>query len=217
MTTTTLIESRDSEADTAAFAAVRPRLFGIAYRIVNGAAEAEDVVQDTWLRWHGTDRRGVRNADAFLVTATRRLAINVVDSARARHEAPGGDWLPEPIDLTADPTVGVERDEAFELAVRTLLEKLSPTERAVFVLREAFDYPYRQIAEVLELSEVNARQLLVRARARLSSERRLPVSGGERRRLLAAFTTASQTGEVAPLEQLLADAAIASHELALAA
>ena len=110
-------------------------------------------------------------------TATKRLAINVTDSAHVRHEAIAGSWLPEPIDPTADPTAGVERDEALELAVRTLLEKLSPTERAVFVLREAFDYPYRQIAELLELSEVNARQLLVRARARLAAERRLPVSG----------------------------------------
>ena len=193
-----------SHSDAATFEAVRQRLFGIAYRIVGGSAEAEDVVQDTWLRWHGTDRREVRNADAFLVTATKRLAINVTDSAHVRHEAIAGSWLPEPIDPTADPTAGVERDEALELAVRTLLEKLSPTERAVFVLREAFDYPYRQIAELLELSEVNARQLLVRARARLAAERRLPVSGSERRRLLAAFATASRTGEVAPLEQLLA-------------
>ena len=206
-----------SEADTATFAAVRPRLFGIAYRILGGPAEAEDVVQDTWIRWHGTDRREVRNAPAFLATATTRLAINVADSARARHEVVAGAWLPEPIDPTADPTVGVERDEALDVAVRALLEKLSPTERAVFVLREAFDYPYRQIAEVLELSEVNARQLLVRARARFCSERRLPVSGGERRRLLDALATAFETGEVAPLEQLLVDEASASHDLVLAA
>ena len=168
-----------SEADAATFEAVRPRLFGVAYRILGGAAEAEDVVQDTWIRWHGADRREVRNAAAFLATASTRLAINVVDSARARHEAAGGAWLPEPIDLTADPTVGVERDEALELAVRTLSEKLSPTERAVFVLREAFDYPYRQIADILGLSEANARQLLVRARARLVER---ASSAGQRRR-----------------------------------
>lgn len=206
-----------SEADAATFEAVRPRMFGVAYRILGGAADAEDVVQDIWVRWHGTDRRGVRDPAAFLATATRRLAINVADSARARHEAAAGAWLPEPIDLSADPTVGVERDEALELAVRRLLEKLSPTERAVVVLREAFDYPCRQIAAVLELSEVNVRQILVRARARLCSERRLPVSGSEHRRLLAAFTTAAQTGDLAQLERLLADEVVASRPLTVAA
>ena len=206
-----------SEADAATFEAVRPRLFGIAYRIVGGSAEAEDVVQDAWIRWHGTDRHGVRNAAAFLATATTRLAINVIDSARARHEAPSRAWLPEPIDLTVDPTAGVERDEALELAVRTLLERLSPTERAVFVLRDAFDYPFWQIADLLDLSEVNTRQVVVRARARLSSARRVPVGPREHRRLLAALRAASRTGEVAPLEHLLAGDAAASHEVAVAA
>lgn len=206
-----------SETDAATFEAVRPRLFGVAYRIVGGAAEAEDVVQDTWIRWHRTDRRGVRDAGAFLTTATARLAINVVDSARARHEAPSSAWLPDPVDLTADPTAGIEQDEALELVVCALVEKLSATERAVFVLREGFDYPYRQIADLLELSEANARQLLVRARARLSSERRVPVSRGEHRRLLDALTTASRTGDLAPLEQLLAGEPVASAALTLAA
>jgi RNA polymerase sigma factor (sigma-70 family) len=206
-----------SEADAATFEVVRPRLFGIAHRVLGGPAEAEDVVQDTWIRWHRTDRREVRDARAFLATATMRLAINLVDSARARHEASGDAWRPEPIDVAADPAVGVERGEELELAVRALLEKLSPTERAVLVLRDAFDYPYRQIADVLELSEANARQILVRARARLSSGRRVPVSRSEQRRLLAAFTTASQTGELAQLEGLLAGEVAASRPLAVAA
>ncbi len=196
-----------SEADAATFEAVRPRLFGVAYRILGGAAEAEEVVQDTWIRWHGTDRRGIRNAAAFLTTASTRLALNVADSARARHETAGGAWLPEPVDVTADPTTGVERDEALELAVRTLSDRLSPTERAVFVLREAFDYPYREIAEVLGLSEANARQLLVRARTRLSGARRPTAGDGEHERLLAAITAAAQTGELPALERLLADEA----------
>ena len=191
-----------SDADVAEFEAVRPRLFGIAYRTVGGAAEAEDVVQDTWVRWHGTDRRAVRNAGAFLGTAATRLAINVVDSARVRHEAPTGSWLPEPLDLTSDPATAVERDDALASAAHTLLEKLSPTERAAYVLREAFDYPYRQIADVLELSEANARQLVTRARTRLAGERRLPVDDAEHGRLLAALTTASQTGDLTRLEQL---------------
>jgi RNA polymerase sigma-70 factor, ECF subfamily len=202
MTATALIDPAVSEEDAATFEAVRPRLFGVAYRILGGAAEAEEVVQDTWIRWHGTDRRVVRNATAFLTTASARLALNIADSARARHEAANG-WMPEPIDAGADPTVEVEADEALELAVRTLSERLSPTERAVFVLREAFDYPYRQVADVLGLSEANARQLLVRARARLASGRR-PAAGGDHRRLLAAFTAAADTGDLAPLEHLLA-------------
>jgi RNA polymerase sigma-70 factor (ECF subfamily) len=202
MTATALIEPAVSEEDAATFEAVRPRLFGVAYRILGGAAEAEEVVQDTWIRWHGTDRRAVRNATAFLTTASARLALNIADSARARHEAPNG-WMPEPIDAGADPTVGVEDDEALELAVRTLSERLSPTERAVFVLREAFDYPYRQLADVLGLSEANARRLLVRARAGLASGRR-PAAGDDHRRLLAAFTAAADTGDLAPLEHLLA-------------
>ena len=205
MTATALIEPAVSEEDAATFEAVRPRLFGVAYRILGGAAEAEEVVQDTWIRWHGTDRSAVRNATAFLTTASARLALNVADSARARHEASGG-WMPEPVDAGADPTIEAERDEALELAVRTLSERLSPTERAVFVLREAFDYPYRQVADVLGLSEANARQLLVRARARLASGCR-PAAGGDHRRLLAAFTAAADTGDLAPLEDLLAAAA----------
>jgi len=205
MTATALIEPAVSDEDAATFEAVRPRLFGVAYRILGGAAEAEEVVQDTWIRWHGTDRRAVRNATAFLTTASARLALNVADSARARHEAAHG-WMPEPVDAGADPTVEVEDDEALELAVRTLSERLSPTERAVFVLREAFDYPYRQVADVLGLSEANARQLLARSRARLASGRRA-AAGGDHRRLLAAFTAAADTGDLAPLEDMLASAA----------
>src|SRR3954447_19495731 len=170
MIATALIEPAVSEEDAATFEALRPRLFGVAYRILGGAAEAEEVVQDTWIRWQGTDRRAVRNATAFLTTASARLALNIADSARARHEAANG-WRPEQIDAGADPTVEVEDDEALELAVRTLSERLSPTERAVFVLREAFDYPYRQVADVLGLSEANARQLLARSRAPLASGR----------------------------------------------
>ena len=206
-----------SEADAATFEVVRARLFGIAYRVLGGAAEAEDVVQDTWIRWHGTNRREIRDAPAFLATATMRLAINVADSARARHESPSDAWRPEPIDLAADPAVRVERNDELELAVRTLLEKLSATERAVYVLREGFDYPYRQVADVLELSEANARQLLVRARARLGGERRRPVGRDEHRRLLAAFSAASQTGDLAQLEQLLAGEVVASGPLTVAA
>jgi RNA polymerase sigma factor (sigma-70 family) len=192
-----------SEADTVSFHTVRPRLFGIAYRVLGSAIEADDVVQDTWIRWQGTDRSKVRDAAAFLAATTMRLAINVGQSAHARREiciAPG---RVEPADFGADPSLGVEQREALELAVRTLQEKLSPTERAVYVLREAFDYPYRQIGVLLALSEANARQLGARARRRLAGERRRPVTAVEQQRLLTAFVAAARTGDVTPLEHLL--------------
>lgn len=139
------------------FVRVRPRLFGIAYRILGSAAEAEDIVQDVWLRWQATDRSVVLDPLAFLATATTRLAINVAQSARSRRETYVGPWLSEPVDTSSDPRLGAVRGGALEFAALLLLEKLSPTERAEYVLREAFDYPYRQIAEVLQLEEANTR------------------------------------------------------------
>lgn len=188
----------------AAFVAVRPRLFGIAYRMLGSAVEAEDIVQDTWMRWQTTDRTTVRDPPAFLATTTTRLAINLAESARSRHEACIGPWLPEPVDTSADPKLGAERAEALELAVLLLLEKLTPTERAAYVLREAFDYSYRQIAEILRVEEANARQLTKRARAHIAEGRRAAVNPAEQRRLLTAFVVAAQTGEVAPLETVFA-------------
>ena len=191
-------------ADVASFHTVRPRLFGIAYRVLGSPVEADDVVQDAWIRWQRTDRTTVRDAAAFLATTTTRLAINVGQSARARHETPIEPRPVEPVDTESDPALGAEQRDALELAVRILLEKLSPTERAVYVLREAFDYPYRQIADLLALSEVNARQVLTRARRRLSGEPCRTVRAGEQQRLLDAFVAAAQTGDIGDLEQLLA-------------
>ena len=122
--------SRAMDDGLSAFVKVRRRLFGIAYRMLGSAAEAEDVVQDVWTRWQSTDRRVVRDPQAFLATTTTRLAINVLQSARARHESYVGSWLPELVDTSADPTLGAERGEALELAVLVLLERLPPTERA---------------------------------------------------------------------------------------
>ena len=113
-----------------------------------------------------------------------------------------GPWLPEPVDTSADPTLGAERGEALELAVLVLLERLSPTERAAFVLREAFNYPYKEIAEVLRVEEANARQLVTRARQHVTDERRAGVSSDEQKRLLHAFVAAAQTGDLAALERL---------------
>ena len=186
------------------FEDVRPGLFGIAYRMLGSVTEAEDVVQDVWIRWQTTDRSVVRDPGAFLVTATTRLAINVAQSARSRREAYVGPWLPEPVDTSADPVLGAERGEAVSLAVLLLLETLTPTERAAFVLREAFDYPYPKIAAVLAQSEANARQLVSRARKHIGSGRREPVAPADQRRLLETFLVAARAGDPAGLETLLA-------------
>jgi RNA polymerase sigma-70 factor (ECF subfamily) len=193
-----------SDDGVSVFESVRPRLFGIAYRMLGSAAEAEDIVQDAWLRWQGTDRSAVVDPPAFLSTATTRLAITFAQSARSRHETYIGPWLPEPVDTSGDPRLGAERAEALEFAVLLLLEKLSPTERAAYILREAFEYSYDQIAHILRSTEANARQLVTRARKHISDGRRKHVSSGEQRRLLNAFVVASQNGDLHALEKLFA-------------
>jgi RNA polymerase sigma-70 factor (ECF subfamily) len=204
-------------AHVASFEAVRPRLFGIAYRTLESAADADDVVQDAWIRWHRTDRNKVRDADAFLATTTKRLALNVAQSARARHETSIDPWHPEPVDVHGDPMLRAERRETLAIALRRLMERLSASERAAYLLREAFDYPYRQISDVLATSEANARQLVARARLHLSSEPRRQVSAAEQQRLLDAFVDAAQTGDLTRLEQLLAADVVASSPVAIAA
>lgn len=198
-----------SDAALAAFENVRPRLFGIAYRMMGTVAEAEDLVQEAWLRWQGADHEAVREPAAFLSTTVTRLALTELDSARARRERYVGPWLPEPVDTSADPALGAERAEALSFAMLLLLERLSPAERAAYVLHEAFDYPYRRIAEVLETSEANARQLASRARAHLATRREAAVSDAERDRLVAAFLAAAQEGDLERLEAVLADDVIA--------
>lgn len=192
------------EQAASVFTELRPRLFGIAYRMLGSAAEAEDVVQEVWLRWQGADRDAVQSPPAFLATVATRLSINVARSARARRESYIGPWLPEPVDTSADPTLGAERGEALEIAFLLLLERLSPTERAAYVLREAFVYPYEQIAEILQVGAANARQLVSRARKRLSTGRHEPVDRTAHRRLLETFLNAAQSGDVHALEDLLA-------------
>jgi RNA polymerase sigma-70 factor, ECF subfamily len=204
-------------AHVASFEAVRPRLFGIAYRTLESAADADDVVQDAWIRWHRTDRDNVRDTAAFLATTTKRLALNVAQSARVRHETSVDPRHPEPVDVHADPTLEAERREALALALRMLMEKLSPSERAAYLLREAFDYPYRRIADVLATSEANARQLVTRARLHLAGEPRRQVSPAEQQRFIDAFVNAAQTGDLTALEQLLAADVITTTPLGIAA
>jgi RNA polymerase sigma-70 factor (TIGR02957 family) len=198
------VQTLTNDDGVAVFESVRPRLFGIAYRMLGSAAEAEDIVQDAWLRWQGTDRSAVVDPPAFLATATTRLAITFAQSARSRRETYIGPWLPEPIDTSGDPRLGAERAEALEFAVLLLLEKLSPTERAAYILREAFDYSYDQIAHIIRSTEANARQLVTRARKHVSNGRRQTVTSSEQRRLLNAFIVASQKGDLPALEKLFA-------------
>ncbi|MFG3341219.1 RNA polymerase sigma-70 factor [Glycomyces sp. NPDC048151] len=195
-------EALDDAAEV--FTGVRPRLFGIAYRMLGSAAEAEDLVQEVWLRWHAYDRARVEHPAAFLATTTTRLAINALKSAKARRETYIGPWLPEPVDTEADPYLGAERGEALEFAALLLMEKLTPNERAAYVLRVAFDYPYAQIAEILQTSEPAVRQLVSRARKHMAEGRRAPVKPEKQRRLLAAFLDAARTGDMGALERLFA-------------
>ncbi|MGW0198198.1 sigma-70 family RNA polymerase sigma factor [Nonomuraea sp. NPDC003201] len=197
--------SNSLDQAAATFVEVRPRLFGIAYRMLASSAEAEDIVQETWLRWQNTERSAIANPAAFLTLITTRLSINAVQSARARRETYLGPWLPEPIDTGADPAAGAERGEALELALLLLLEKLTSAQRAAYILREAFVYPYEQIAEIIQLSPANVRQLVSRARKHLSATRRGAIGTDERRRLLSAFLDASQEGNLTALENLFAE------------
>ena len=182
---------------------MRARLFGIAYRIVKRAAEAEDIVQDVWIRWQTTDRSAVRDAAAFLSTMTTRLAINVVRSARSNRETSVERPMREPADAGPDPQKEAERSEALRSAVLVLLERLSPAERAAYVLREAFDYSYRKIANILRFTEDNARQLVTRARQHVADGQHYSVTSEEQRRFLAAFVSAAQKGALTNLESFL--------------
>src|SRR5215831_6763818 len=198
-------EAGEHDDGLSAFAGVRPRLFGIAYRMLGSASEAEDVVQDVWLRWQSSNRKAVEHPPAFLATTTTRICINLAQSAQKRHETYVGTWLPEPVDTSSDPGLGAERSEALKLAVLLLLEKLSPTERAAYVLREAFDYSYDQIASILQMEEANVRQLVSRARKHIADGRRASVTSNEQRRFLEAFIAAAQKGDMTALEGLLAE------------
>jgi RNA polymerase sigma-70 factor (ECF subfamily) len=199
-----VVTEMDNADGLSAFLRARPRLFGIAYRMLGSAAEAEDIVQDVWIRWQTTDRRPIRNPLAFLVTATARLAINMLQSARARREIDAGPGLPEPVDTSTDPGVRTERREALKPAIGLLLEKLSPPERAAYVLREAFNHSYREIAGILRVEEANARQLVTRAREHVSGGRRATANPAEHRCLLDTFVTAARTGDLTKLENLFA-------------
>jgi RNA polymerase sigma-70 factor, ECF subfamily len=193
-----------------AFDAARPRLLGIAYGLLGELTAAEDVVQDAWLRWERADRGAVEDPESFLVTVTTRLALDRLGSARARREVYVGPWLPEPL-LTDPETPETKAIEAenLDLALLAALERLNPVERAVLVLRDAFDLDYAEIAAALDKSTANVRQIARRARSHAGDPSRgRAVGGEERERLANAFLAAAVSGDIDGLRDLLAADAI---------
>jgi RNA polymerase sigma factor (sigma-70 family) len=186
------------------FADVRPQLFGIAYRVLGSRGEAEDIVQEAWIRWQNCDRSRVRDASAFLATTTARLSSNAVQSARARRETYMGLRQQGPVDISANPELAAERAEALEFALRLMLERLSPSERAAYVLRHAFDYPYERIAEIVQQTQASVRQHVCRARKHLTGGKRAATSSSKHQQLLDAFVAGAQTGDLTALERLFA-------------
>jgi RNA polymerase sigma-70 factor, ECF subfamily len=190
----------------ATFDCHRSLLFSIAYRMLGSVADAEDMLQEAFIRWQQSTEEDVRSPRAFLVTIISRLCINHLQSARAQREEYVGQWLPEPIvtDPGSDPFGIIRVDESLSMAFLVLLERLTPVERAVFLLREVFEYEYSEIAGVLGQSEVNCRQILRRARQHVSVMRpRFKAPGRQRDDLLARFLEAVETGEMNGLVDLL--------------
>jgi RNA polymerase sigma-70 factor (ECF subfamily) len=193
----------------AAFERERGRLFGIAYRMLGSVSEAEDVLQDAWLRWHGVEHGAVENPSAYLVRLVTRLCIDTLGAARNRLTEYVGPWLPEPLvrseDRDDDPAALQELADDLSIAFLLMLERLTPVERAVFLLRESFDFSYREIAEIVGKSEENCRQIDRRARKRLAEGRRpSKADPAERDRLLGGFMRALKEGDLDGMVKLLA-------------
>ena len=193
------------------FEANRRRLFGVAYRLLGEASEAEDVVQDAYLRWARTDT--AVSPEAWLTKVVTNLCLDRLTSARAQRERYVGPWLPEPV-ITGrgalDPLETVEQRESLSLGMLVLLERLTPPERAVFVLREAFGHSHREVAEILEVNEPHARQLYRRAQQHVAAARkRFPTAPEQHRKLVERFLEATLDGDVPALEQLLAEDVVA--------
>lgn len=185
----------------------RPLLFSIAYRMLGRITEAEDMVQETFLRWHKQDPAEIREPKAWLTTAVTRLCIDQMRSARRQREEYVGVWLPEPV-IPSDSTPA-DLADSLGTAFMMMLEELTPVERAAFLLREAFGHDYAAIAEITGKSESNCRQMVSRAKARLAkSEEPRPSSTEEAERLVREFLTACETGELQDLMSLLTDDAI---------
>jgi RNA polymerase sigma-70 factor (ECF subfamily) len=202
-----------SRGDVDRFELSRPRLEAIAYRLLGSADEAQDLVQETFLRWQAADVDRVKVPEAWLTRVLTNLCLNHLSSARARRETYAGRWLPEPL-LAGDPMLGpadtAERREAVSYAVLTLMERLSPNERAVYVLREAFDYPHREIAEILDITEAASQQLFHRAQKHVAHPKARPdIDKVAAQRIVEEFLAAATSGQTDELIRLLTKDAIA--------
>ncbi|MEU4037901.1 RNA polymerase sigma factor SigJ [Streptomyces collinus] len=198
--------------DVDRFQAARPRLEAIAYRLLGSASEAEDAVQETFLRWQAADVERIAVPEAWLTKVLTNLCLNQLASARARRERYVGTWLPEPL-LAGDPMLGpaetVEQRESVSYAVLVLLERLSPNERAVYVLREAFDYPHREIAEILDITEAASQQIHHRAKKHVTGGKaRTEIDEAAARRIVEEFLAAATSGRTEPLVRLLTQDAV---------
>ncbi|MEV0597360.1 RNA polymerase sigma factor SigJ [Nonomuraea cavernae] len=196
-----------SASDVDRFEASRPRLEAIAYRLLGSAGEAEDAVQETFLRWHAADVDRIEVPEAWLTKVLTNLCLNQLTSARARRETYVGQWLPEPL-LAGDPMIGpadtAEQRESVSYAVLTLMERLSANERAVYVLRAAFDYPHREIAEILDITEAASQQIFHRAKKHVADGKvRTAIDEAAARRIVQEFLTAAASGQIEPLVRLL--------------
>ena len=195
----------DPASPTAAFETTRPRLFGLAYRMLGSAADAEDVVQDAYVRWHQADRSSIDSPEAWLVTTTSRLAIDRLRRLKTEREAYIGPWLPAPIVAPPPPDRHLDLSDDLSMAFLALLERLAPEERAAFLLHEVFDVGYGQIAAVLDRTESACRQVVHRARERVRGERRrFDVAESAKAALLRKFLTAMEARDEQALLELFA-------------
>ncbi|MFA1537950.1 RNA polymerase sigma-70 factor [Actinomadura monticuli] len=203
-------EPSDMDAATEAFVAHRNLLFTVAYEMLGSAADAEDVLQETWLRWAGVDLGTVRDQRAYLVRITTRQALTRLRTLGRRKESYVGPWLPEPLLTTPDVAEDVELADSVSMAMLLVMETLTPTERAVFVLREVFDLPYDEIAEAIGKATATVRQIAHRARSHVAARRpRDVVSQAETRAALQAFQQAIDTGDLRNLLGILAPDVVA--------
>jgi RNA polymerase sigma-70 factor, ECF subfamily len=199
------------DAATATFHNLRPRLQGIAYRMLGSVSESEDIVQDVWLRWNGADKDSVDNTEAWLVATTTRISIDRLRSAKARREQYVGIWLPEPVltEWPATPEDIEELSNEVSVAFLTVLERLSPEARAAFLLREVFDVDYGEVAEALGKSEAACRQIVHRAKVQLRQERpQRAVPSEAHQKLMQRFAEVLAQGDLAGMKSMLADNAM---------
>jgi RNA polymerase sigma-70 factor, ECF subfamily len=196
---------RDADALAAEFAEHRPVLVGAAYRIVGTVTDAEDVVQEVWLRWADVERAEVRDVRAFLVTVTTRLALNRLRQQKSRRESYIGPWLPEPVASDKSPEQAAEIADDVSMAMLVVLESLSPLERAAFVMREVFDLPFTEIAATLDRSEAAVRQLTHRARSHVHARQpRQAVDEAQHAEITSRFLQVTADGDIEALIAMLA-------------